>query len=141
MWGLPGPPSDPPWGWLGPHRLGVTRCHVCRTEIFSGKSVAHEDIQYEQACILYNLGERPPPAAGAGQWADAGKSPVFGPPLPATPLPAPLFWATGSHCWGEAGWAAAPVGPAAGMAAPDPLWLWALPAEGTQVGLSSSALS
>lgn len=26
------------------------------TEIFSGKSVAHEDIQYEQACILYNLG-------------------------------------------------------------------------------------
>lgn len=26
------------------------------TEIFSGKSVAHEDIKYEQACILYNLG-------------------------------------------------------------------------------------
>ncbi|ELK24978.1 Tyrosine-protein phosphatase non-receptor type 23 [Myotis davidii] len=29
---------------------------VTWTEIFSGKSVAHEDIQYEQACILYNLG-------------------------------------------------------------------------------------
>uniref|UniRef100_A0AAV2MDU0 BRO1 domain-containing protein n=1 Tax=Knipowitschia caucasica TaxID=637954 RepID=A0AAV2MDU0_KNICA len=26
------------------------------TEIFSGKSVTHEDISYEQACILYNLG-------------------------------------------------------------------------------------
>uniref|UniRef100_A0A8C5P4X5 Tyrosine-protein phosphatase non-receptor type 23 n=1 Tax=Jaculus jaculus TaxID=51337 RepID=A0A8C5P4X5_JACJA len=30
---------------------------VTWTEIFSGKSVAHEDIKYEQACILYNLGE------------------------------------------------------------------------------------
>lgn len=29
----------------------------CRTEIFSGKTVTHEDIKYEQACILYNLGE------------------------------------------------------------------------------------
>ncbi|XP_066100749.1 tyrosine-protein phosphatase non-receptor type 23 isoform X1 [Saccopteryx bilineata] len=29
---------------------------VTWTEIFSGKAVAHEDIQYEQACILYNLG-------------------------------------------------------------------------------------
>ncbi|KAF6100742.1 protein tyrosine phosphatase non-receptor type 23 [Phyllostomus discolor] len=29
---------------------------VTWTEIFSGKSVAHEDIKYEQACILYNLG-------------------------------------------------------------------------------------
>uniref|UniRef100_A0A8C6EEF9 Tyrosine-protein phosphatase non-receptor type 23 n=1 Tax=Moschus moschiferus TaxID=68415 RepID=A0A8C6EEF9_MOSMO len=29
---------------------------VIWTEIFSGKSVAHEDIKYEQACILYNLG-------------------------------------------------------------------------------------
>lgn len=28
-----------------------------RTEIFSGKTVTHEDICYEQACILYNLGE------------------------------------------------------------------------------------
>uniref|UniRef100_A0A672MMR5 Protein tyrosine phosphatase, non-receptor type 23, a n=1 Tax=Sinocyclocheilus grahami TaxID=75366 RepID=A0A672MMR5_SINGR len=27
------------------------------TEIFSGKTVTHEDICYEQACILYNLGE------------------------------------------------------------------------------------
>lgn len=26
------------------------------TEIFSGKTVTHEDISYEQACILYNLG-------------------------------------------------------------------------------------
>ncbi|XP_048366481.1 LOW QUALITY PROTEIN: tyrosine-protein phosphatase non-receptor type 23 [Sphaerodactylus townsendi] len=26
------------------------------TEIFSGKAVCHEDIKYEQACILYNLG-------------------------------------------------------------------------------------
>lgn len=30
---------------------------VTWTEIFSGKSVSHEDIKYEQACILYNLGE------------------------------------------------------------------------------------
>lgn len=30
---------------------------TCRTEIFSGKTVTHEDIKYEQACILYNLGE------------------------------------------------------------------------------------
>ncbi|XP_004835033.1 tyrosine-protein phosphatase non-receptor type 23 isoform X1 [Heterocephalus glaber] len=29
---------------------------VTWTEIFSGKTVAHEDIKYEQACILYNLG-------------------------------------------------------------------------------------
>ncbi|XP_006893014.1 PREDICTED: tyrosine-protein phosphatase non-receptor type 23 [Elephantulus edwardii] len=29
---------------------------VTWTEIFSGKSVSHEDIKYEQACILYNLG-------------------------------------------------------------------------------------
>ncbi|XP_038611379.1 tyrosine-protein phosphatase non-receptor type 23 [Tachyglossus aculeatus] len=29
---------------------------VTWTEIFSGKSVTHEDIKYEQACILYNLG-------------------------------------------------------------------------------------
>ncbi|XP_004704046.1 tyrosine-protein phosphatase non-receptor type 23 isoform X1 [Echinops telfairi] len=29
---------------------------VTWTEIFSGKAVAHEDIKYEQACILYNLG-------------------------------------------------------------------------------------
>ncbi|XP_058037791.1 tyrosine-protein phosphatase non-receptor type 23 isoform X1 [Ahaetulla prasina] len=26
------------------------------TEIFSGKAVTHEDIKYEQACVLYNLG-------------------------------------------------------------------------------------
>lgn len=32
-------------------------CCVCRTEIFSGKTVTHDDISYEQACILYNLGE------------------------------------------------------------------------------------
>lgn len=30
---------------------------VQRTEIFSGKTVTHDDISYEQACILYNLGE------------------------------------------------------------------------------------
>ncbi|KAM5292685.1 tyrosine-protein phosphatase non-receptor type 23 [Ctenodactylus gundi] len=29
---------------------------VTWTEIFSGKPVAHEDIKYEQACVLYNLG-------------------------------------------------------------------------------------
>ncbi|XP_068001883.1 tyrosine-protein phosphatase non-receptor type 23 isoform X5 [Melanerpes formicivorus] len=29
---------------------------IAWTEIFSGKSVTHEDIKYEQACILYNLG-------------------------------------------------------------------------------------
>ncbi|XP_025900046.1 tyrosine-protein phosphatase non-receptor type 23 [Nothoprocta perdicaria] len=29
---------------------------VAWTEIFSGKTVTHEDIKYEQACILYNLG-------------------------------------------------------------------------------------
>ncbi|XP_060756446.1 tyrosine-protein phosphatase non-receptor type 23 [Neoarius graeffei] len=29
---------------------------VSWTEIFSGKTVTHEDISYEQACILYNLG-------------------------------------------------------------------------------------
>lgn len=39
--------------------------HVRRTEIFSGKSVAHEDIKYEQACILYNLGEWPDPFLGS----------------------------------------------------------------------------
>uniref|UniRef100_A0A8C3LZM7 Tyrosine-protein phosphatase non-receptor type 23 n=1 Tax=Chrysolophus pictus TaxID=9089 RepID=A0A8C3LZM7_CHRPC len=30
---------------------------IAWTEIFSGKTVTHEDIKYEQACILYNLGE------------------------------------------------------------------------------------
>ncbi|NXE16084.1 PTN23 phosphatase, partial [Lophotis ruficrista] len=29
---------------------------VAWTEIFSGKTVTHEDIKYEQACVLYNLG-------------------------------------------------------------------------------------
>ncbi|KAM8967488.1 tyrosine-protein phosphatase non-receptor type 23 isoform 2-T2 [Pelodytes ibericus] len=29
---------------------------VTWTEIFSGKSVTHDDIKYEQACVLYNLG-------------------------------------------------------------------------------------
>ncbi|XP_076869425.1 tyrosine-protein phosphatase non-receptor type 23 isoform X2 [Brachyhypopomus gauderio] len=29
---------------------------VSWTEIFSGKTVSHDDISYEQACILYNLG-------------------------------------------------------------------------------------
>ncbi|NWS78298.1 PTN23 phosphatase, partial [Crotophaga sulcirostris] len=29
---------------------------IAWTEIFSGKTVTHEDIKYEQACILYNLG-------------------------------------------------------------------------------------
>ncbi|XP_019063020.1 tyrosine-protein phosphatase non-receptor type 23 [Fukomys damarensis] len=29
---------------------------VTWTEIFSGKTMTHEDIKYEQACILYNLG-------------------------------------------------------------------------------------
>ncbi|KAE8595341.1 hypothetical protein XENTR_v10015700 [Xenopus tropicalis] len=29
---------------------------VTWTEIFSGKTVTHEDIKYEQACVLYNLG-------------------------------------------------------------------------------------
>ncbi|CDQ69729.1 unnamed protein product [Oncorhynchus mykiss] len=29
---------------------------LTRTEIFSGKTVTHDDISYEQACILYNLG-------------------------------------------------------------------------------------
>lgn len=63
--GLP-PPSNPVLGWLVPSP-GLRALassfpqddwwHVCRTEIFSGKSVAHEDIKYEQACILYNLGE------------------------------------------------------------------------------------
>ncbi|TSK20078.1 Tyrosine-protein phosphatase non-receptor type 23 [Bagarius yarrelli] len=30
---------------------------VSWTEIFSGKTVTHDDISYEQACILYNLGD------------------------------------------------------------------------------------
>lgn len=42
----------------------MTEMHVCRTEIFSGKSVAHEDIKYEQACILYNLGKLLDPSMG-----------------------------------------------------------------------------
>lgn len=42
----------------------MTETHVCRTEIFSGKSVAHEDIKYEQACILYNLGKLLDPSMG-----------------------------------------------------------------------------
>ncbi|XP_064018521.1 tyrosine-protein phosphatase non-receptor type 23 isoform X2 [Pogoniulus pusillus] len=29
---------------------------IAWTEIFSGKTVTHEDIKYEQACVLYNLG-------------------------------------------------------------------------------------
>uniref|UniRef100_A0A8C5MWF0 Tyrosine-protein phosphatase non-receptor type 23 n=1 Tax=Leptobrachium leishanense TaxID=445787 RepID=A0A8C5MWF0_9ANUR len=29
---------------------------VTWTEIFSGKAVSHDDIKYEQACVLYNLG-------------------------------------------------------------------------------------
>lgn len=81
----------------------MTRCHVCRTEIFSGKSVAHEDIQYEQACILYNLGELPAsPAADDGAVGWCREDPcIQTPPLPPTSLPAPPFWATGSHLLGR----------------------------------------
>lgn len=43
------------WDMLQPPP--VMTLSVCRTEIFSGKAVTHEDIKYEQACILYNLGE------------------------------------------------------------------------------------
>lgn len=52
-------PSSPVLGgWaLASFSLNMTGWHFYRTEIFSGKSVAHEDIKYEQACILYNLGE------------------------------------------------------------------------------------
>ncbi|CAM5121048.1 unnamed protein product [Natator depressus] len=39
---------------MGPeHEAAVP---ITWTEIFSGKAVTHEDIKYEQACILYNLG-------------------------------------------------------------------------------------
>lgn len=37
--------------------LNLSICGCCRTEIFSGKTVTHDDISYEQACILYNLGQ------------------------------------------------------------------------------------
>lgn len=90
-------------GVAGPSpALRMTRCRVCRTEIFSGKSVAHEDIHYEQACVLYNLGEPPAsPAAGDGAWAGAGRTLYSDPPLPPTSLPAPPFWASGSHLLGR----------------------------------------
>uniref|UniRef100_H3ANE5 BRO1 domain-containing protein n=1 Tax=Latimeria chalumnae TaxID=7897 RepID=H3ANE5_LATCH len=40
---------------MGPgHEAAVP---VTWTEIFSGKAVTYEDISYEQACILYNLGK------------------------------------------------------------------------------------
>ncbi|NXD39908.1 PTN23 phosphatase, partial [Copsychus sechellarum] len=52
-----------PWGPLGkglpitPPPGGIPGCPLPpRTEIFSGKAVTHEDIKYEQACVLYNLG-------------------------------------------------------------------------------------
>lgn len=78
--------------------------------------MAHEDIKYEQACILYNLGELPnpfplalpPSPANPGsqqvtrQWAH-GKKPLDADPFATFPiaLPAPLFWAMGSHPAGE----------------------------------------
>ena len=30
---------------------------LCRTDVFLGKAVTHNDIRYEQACVLYNLGK------------------------------------------------------------------------------------
>ncbi|NXR54388.1 PTN23 phosphatase, partial [Hippolais icterina] len=41
--------------WENPWLLPVL-FPLPRTEIFSGKAVTHEDIKYEQACVLYNLG-------------------------------------------------------------------------------------
>ncbi|KAI4891923.1 hypothetical protein NFI96_021899, partial [Prochilodus magdalenae] len=38
------------------------------TEIFSGKTVTHDDISYEQACILYNLGELLDSSITAEHW-------------------------------------------------------------------------
>ncbi|XP_013919534.1 PREDICTED: tyrosine-protein phosphatase non-receptor type 23 [Thamnophis sirtalis] len=37
-------------------RFRLHLAHWRWTEIFSGKAVTHEDIKYEQACVLYNLG-------------------------------------------------------------------------------------
>ncbi|NWY70785.1 PTN23 phosphatase, partial [Erithacus rubecula] len=47
-----------------------------RTEIFSGKAVTHEDIKYEQACVLYNLGEL---------WDSCSFGAPWGGPCPADP--------------------------------------------------------
>lgn len=76
--------------------------------------MAHEDIKYEQACILYNLGELPNPfpmglplsSANPGsplsrsplrQWAHGQKTPGFRPlhRLPHS-SPRPLSWAMGT---------------------------------------------
>lgn len=102
-------PFPPTLHWEGARFTSCPLTTVPRTEIFSGKSVAHEDIKYEQACILYNLGELPRPFPGA-------------PLLPALPistedtwilthpcLPSalPASWAAGSPQVGEACKAAA----------------------------------
>uniref|UniRef100_A0A674HH50 Tyrosine-protein phosphatase non-receptor type 23 n=1 Tax=Taeniopygia guttata TaxID=59729 RepID=A0A674HH50_TAEGU len=51
---LPGVALGDPRGPLGNGVLA--RVALEWTEIFSGKAVTHEDIKYEQACVLYNLG-------------------------------------------------------------------------------------
>lgn len=139
-----GPPSNPGGGARGwaltcPQ---VTRGHVCRTEIFSGKSVAHEDIQYEQACILYNLGELPPARPRRdGPWAMQRRL------SSASPSPPALFLGGRAPPAGRGCVGLLPLGSAGGMAAmasagrPDPLWLWAASGRRqTRSGSAGSAL-
>lgn len=109
--GFPQPPSLPPCtgrGLASPAAPSQLWWPVPRTEIFSGKSVAHEDIKYEQACILYNLGELPRPFPGAPLLPalpiSAEDTWILTPPPPHPGLPSalPASWAAGSPLVGEA---------------------------------------
>lgn len=56
--------------WENPWLLPVLFPLPPRTEIFSGKAVTHEDIKYEQACVLYNLGELPDCCSFGAPWPE-----------------------------------------------------------------------
>lgn len=105
--GFPQPPSLPPCtgrGLASPAAPSQLWGPVPRTEIFSGKSVAHEDIKYEQACILYNLGELPRPFPGAPLLPalPISAEDTWILTLPCLPSALPASWAAGSPLVGEA---------------------------------------
>ncbi|NWR25274.1 PTN23 phosphatase, partial [Emberiza fucata] len=74
-----------------------------RTEIFSGKAVTHEDIKYEQACVLYNLGAL---HSMLGAMDKRVSEEVRAPPQPSGPALSP--WGTWAG-WGHSALRSCPL--------------------------------
>lgn len=81
--------------------------------------MAHEDIKYEQACILYNLGELPEPFPAAPAPAPAPQPCQPGmedarirtrPLLPNCSASTSFLGHEEPPCWGEGSWASGHTG-------------------------------